>query len=135
MTINLITKGGGNSGVVDAISIGNQVASSSSGELFNVDPGSTKRVVITALMPDTTAQTLIDIDFDARNVFSGTIADAVNAPTELIISQGARGDTPNEYSGAGSLFDVRGGLGEVLTVTKTSGSTTAVIYLSYKITD
>ena len=126
--------GSGGGGVVHTISIGNSVAVGSSGELFNVDPGQGKRVVITGLAPQTGSESNIDITFDVRSVYTGTIADDVSQ-SQLTVMQGYPNTSTNEYQGVGTISQIKGGINEVLSITKTSGTTGLIVYLSYIITD
>ena len=128
-----ITVIGAPGGVESAISLGNQALSGSSGELFNVDPGSGFRVVITALMTKGQLESNTEIKFGARVLYLGPITDAL-APTSLRVTQNSTTSSA-EYLGAGTIFSLSGNQGEVLSITKTAGSTTDTVYLSYKITD
>lgn len=118
--------------VVDSLTIASQAASGSSGILFQVTPATGKKVIVTALMPDTTIQTNIEIKFGSRVIYTGNISDDPSSGS-LTISQGAKGSNTNEYTANSQMLELSGDTDEVLTITKTSATTTAIIYLSYKI--
>lgn len=127
MTIEVGAQGGG--AVIDSVSINNTSASGSSGALFSVPVVSGKRIIITGLAPQTTSQTNIEIKFGTRVVYTGTIADAPTAGELTILSSANVG--ANEYLASSTISELPGGFGEDLTITKTSSSTTATVYLSY----
>ena len=102
--------------------------------MFNVDPGQGKRVVITGLAPQTGSESNIDITFDVRSVYTGTIADDVSQ-SQLTVMQGYPNTSTNEYQGVGTISQIKGGINEVLSITKTSGTTGLIVYLSHIITD
>lgn len=126
----IVQSGGGE--IVDSISLGNQAASGSSGELFNIPVPSDRRLIITGLMPESGAQDGISVTFGAKEVYNGTISDS-SSTAALTVSQATGLSTTNEYRGVGTMHRLDGDYGEDLVITKTTGTTTANIYLSYKL--
>lgn len=126
-----VQSGGGE--VIDSITLDDNIAASTSGELFNIPVGSTERIIITALMPQSATETNIEIKFGTRVVYTGSISDAPVAGA-LTISQGALNNNTNEYLSASTMHELKGDFGEDLIITKTSGSTGVVIHLSIKVT-
>lgn len=126
----VVQSGGGE--IVDSISLGNQAPSGSTGELFNISVPSDRRLVITGLMPDSAAQAGISITFGVREIYNGSLSDS-STTGALTVSQATGLSTTNEYTGASTIHRLDGDYGEDLIITKTSGTTNAVIYLSYKL--
>lgn len=134
MTIRLSSKGGGGALVVQNISIGNQAAAASSGVLFTETPSAGKRIVITGLAPEAGTESNIEIKLGTRVVYTGGISDAPGIST-LTILNGFPNSTGNEYLGVGTINQLVGGTNEVLTITKTAGSTAVTVHFSFIETD
>ena len=133
MTIKASDKVSTVGGLVETISQGNEVAASTAGQLFLIPCPSGKKIVITGLMPQTTTQTNIEIKFGSRILYSGTISDSL-ATNALTITK-AGNVTSSEFAAVGVLNELGGDYDEDLTITKTSSTTTAIIHLSYVITN
>ena len=117
--------------IVDSISF-DSVASSSTGVLFNIPVASDRRGIITALVPTSSTETNMEIKFGTRVIYSGPINDSPSS-SSLTLMQTQLGTSTNEYQGSGHMLELKGDYGEDIIITKTSGSTTSTIYLSYKI--
>ncbi len=127
---NLSSIVGGNEGD-KFISIGNSIASGSSGSLITpITPPAGQRVVLTALLPKSAAEANIEIKSGSTVIFTGMISDSPN--TGMLTIAQAMAVSSNEYAAAGVVSEIELGLNEALSITKTSGSTSNIIYYSYK---
>ncbi len=114
------------------ISVGNQIASGSTGELITpITPPVGQRVVLTALLPRGVTEGNIKIKSGATVVYSGSISDHLITGS-LTVAQAHNSPGTNEYIASGCMKEIELGLNEALSINKASGSTSNPIYYSYK---
>jgi len=111
-----------------------QVVFGSSGVLITITPPSGKRVLLSSLLNNSFNETNIKLTVGGVDLITNTLNYSNSSTGKFAIGQGGAG-TVSEGNTAGTYQQIIGGVDEVITVTKTSGTTGDTIYYSYQFGD